>query len=102
MTYKDNTPTYNVNRKVVNFGDFCKTCEKPKLKKIDRQTKPNSIDQQQNIGNFSQKFNPVTRKIDYMSPGEVDDRLDAIEEIDKSKVSESKVSNFIEYLNKLK
>lgn len=86
MTYKDNTPTYNVNRRVVNFGDFCKTCEEPKLKKIRRQTKPNS-DDQQHIGNFSQKFNPVTRKIDYMSPEEVDDRLNAIEDMDKIKES---------------
>lgn len=28
-----NTPAYNVSRKVANFGDFCKTCEEPKLKK---------------------------------------------------------------------
>ena len=46
MTYKDITPTYNVNRKVVNFGDFCKTCEEPKLKKMKRQTTPNSDERQ--------------------------------------------------------
>lgn len=98
MTYKDNTPTYNVNRKVTNFGDFCKTCEEPKLKKIDRQTKPNSADQQQHIGNQTQKFNPVTRKIDYMSPEEVDDRIEAIEEVEESnKFNFTKLAN--DYLN---
>lgn len=96
MTYKDNTPTYNIKRKVINFRDFCKTCEEPKLKKIDRQFKPNSADQKQHIGNFSQKFNPVTRKIDYMSPEEVDDRLDAIDEIDESKINKSKSIDFLE------
>lgn len=98
----NNKDIYNVNRKVTNFGDFCKTCEEPKLKKIDRQTKPNSDDQQQHIGNFSQKFNPVTRKIDYMSPEEADDRLDDIEELEESKVNESKSSDFLEWLKDLK
>ena len=80
MTYKENTPTFNVNRSVVNFNDFCKTCEEPKLKKMKRQRKPNTADTQQHIGNFNQKFNPVTRKIDNLSPVEVDDRLDQLKE----------------------
>ena len=96
MTYKDNTPTYNVNRKVVNFGDFCKTCEEPKLKKMKNQTTPNS--ERQNLpGNFKAKFNPVTRKIDNLSPAEVDDRLNKmnVEEVDESKVNESHIDDMI-------
>lgn len=96
MTYKDNTPTYNVNRKVVNFGDFCKTCEEPKLKKMKRQTTTNS--ERQNLpGNFKAKFNPVTRKIDNLSPAEVDDRLNKmnVEEVDESKVNESHIDDMI-------
>ena len=42
MTYKDNQPTFNVNRKVVNFKDFNKDAEEVELKKIKRQNKPNS------------------------------------------------------------
>lgn len=97
MTYKDNTPTYNVDRKVVNFGDFCKTCEEPKLKKMRRQTTPNSDERQKLPGNFKQKFNPVTRKIDNLSPDEVDDRLDRMnmKEVDESKVNESKIDDNI-------
>ena len=94
MTYKDNTPTYNVNRKVVNFGDFCKTCEEPKLKKMRRQTTPNSDERQKLPGNFKQKFNPVTRKIDNLSPAEVDDRLDNMN-VDESKVNESHIDDRI-------
>ena len=42
MTYKDNTPTYNVNRKVANFGDFTSNieAEKENLKKIEQNTDP--------------------------------------------------------------
>ena len=46
MTYKDNTPTFNVNRKVVNFKDFNKDAEEVELKKMKRQNKPNSERQQ--------------------------------------------------------
>jgi hypothetical protein len=80
MTYKDNTPTYNVgNRKVVNFNDFCDDCEKSKLDSIKRATKPNSPDEQQYIGNKRWKFNAATRKWDDLAPDMVDDKLDAIE-----------------------
>lgn len=91
MTYKDITPTYNLNRKVVNFGDFCKTCEEPKLKKMKRQTTPNSDERQKLPGNFKQKFNPVTRKIDNLSPEEVNDKLDRLEELEESVLNESHV-----------
>jgi uncharacterized Zn finger protein len=93
---RDNTPTYNVDRKVANFGDFCKTCEEPKLKKMKRQNTPNSDERQKLPGNFKQKFNPVTRKIDNLSPEEINDRLDKMsKEVDESKVNESTIDHNI-------
>lgn len=79
MTYKDNTPTFNVNRKVVNFKDYLKNvdCEEWKLKKIKRSFKPNS-EEQQHVGNAKWKFNKVTRKWDDVNPDLVDDKIDAI------------------------
>lgn len=97
MTYKDNTPTYNVNRKVVNFGDYCDNYEKEKeeLKKLKRQTTPNSDERQKLPGNPKQKFNPVTRKIDNLSPEEVNDKISKMEEVDESKVNESRIDGNI-------
>lgn len=80
MNYKDNTPTFNVNRRIVSFKDFKKEDEKQELQKIKRSIDPNTPDEQQNIGNTKYKFNKVTRKMDDMSIDEIDDSLDAIEE----------------------
>jgi hypothetical protein len=84
MTYKHNTPTFNVNRKVVNFKDFDKNTEEAELKKIKRQNKPNS-ERQQLIGNPRTKYNKVTHKLDTDSPAYIQDKIDAI----KSDVNES-------------
>ena len=83
MTYKENTPTFNVNRKVVNFKDFLSNPkgEETDLKKVRRSTKPNSEDQQ-HIGNSRYKFNKTTRKMDDLSPAEIDDSIEAIEELE--------------------
>ena len=83
MTYKENTPTFNVNRKVVNFKDFLSDPkgEETDLKKVRRSTKPNSEDQQ-HIGNSRYKFNKTTRKMDDLSPAEIDDSIEAIEELE--------------------
>ena len=80
MTYKDNTPTYNVNRKVVNFGDFANNleAEKEKLKKVKRSFQPNS-DRQNFPSNTRNEFDPITRKITAYTEDEVDDKLDQIE-----------------------
>ena len=77
--------TYNVNRKVANFGDFTANigAEKEELMKVKRSTKPNSEDQQ-HIGNSRYKFNKVSRKMDDLSPAEVQDRLDSIEQLEES------------------
>lgn len=78
--------SYNVNRKVVTFGDFTNNIEseKEELKKVRRSTVPNTPDQQQHIGNGRYKFNKVTRKMDDLSPAEVQDKLDSIEELEES------------------
>ena len=78
--------TYNVNRRVANFGDFTANigAEKEELKKVRRSTKPNSEDQQ-HIGNGRWKFNKVTRKWDEVNPDLVDDKIDAIEALKDKK-----------------
>lgn len=77
--------TYNTNRKVANFSDFTSNIgsEKEELKKMKRGEKPNSEDQQ-NIGNRKFKFNKVTHKMDDLSPEEVQDKLDSIDELEET------------------
>lgn len=78
--------SYNVNRKVATFGDFSNNIEseKEELKKVRRSTVPNTDDQQQHIGNGRYKFNKVTRKMDDLSPAEVQDKLDSIDELEET------------------
>ena len=90
MTYKDNQPTFNVNRKVVNFKDFNKDAEEVELKKIKRQNKPNS-ERQQLIGNPRTRYNKVTHKLDTDSPAYVQDKIDAL----KSDVNESHIEELV-------
>lgn len=93
MTYKDNTPTFNTNRKVVNFKDFNKDSEEVELSKIKRQTKPNSNSGQQFIGNPKTKYNKVTHKLDTnLDPEMIDDKIDALEE---SKIYETHIDDNI-------
>jgi hypothetical protein len=110
MSYKENTPTFNVNRKVVNFKDFLSDPkgEETDLKKVRRSTKPNSEDQQ-HVGNSRYKFNKTTRKMDDLSPAEIDDSIEAIEELEEGvnndalyAISDSfnKVSQELNLLNK--
>jgi len=80
MTYKDNQPTFNINRKVVNFKDFNKETEEMELKKIKRQNKPNS-ERQQLIGNPRIKYNKVTHKLDFdNNPDLLKDKIASLEE----------------------
>jgi len=100
MTYKDNTPTFNVgDRKVVNFKDFSKNIEseKEELDKIKRQNKPNS-ERQQRIGNTRIKYNKVTHKMDWnLSPDMLKDKIDAIEELEESRINENQINIPEEY-----
>jgi len=94
--HKDNTPIFNVgDRKVVNFKDFSKDIESEKnaLLKIKRQSKPNS-ERQKLIGNPKNKYNKVTHKMDWnLSPDMIKDKIDAIEELDESKINESSMDD---------
>lgn len=81
MNYRDNQPTFNVNRKVANFKDFA--TDKEKLAKADLQRKPNSEDQQ-HLGNKRTEYNPVTHKLTDYSDDEIKDRLDSIEEFEEA------------------
>jgi hypothetical protein len=82
---RDNTPTFNVNRKVVNYKDFLANpnAEKEELEKMDRQNKPNTDDQQKNMANSRYKFNNTTRKMDDLSPAEIEDKIEAIEGLEE-------------------
>lgn len=83
MPYKDSNPTYNVNRKVANFGDFTSNidAEKEQLKKVKRSFTPNS-DRQQFVRNSRTEYNPVTHKLTDYTEGEVEDKIKAIEELE--------------------
>ena len=97
MTYKDNTPTYNVNRKVVNFWDFANNleAEKEKLKKVKRSFQPNS-DRQNFPSNTRNEFDPITRKITVYTEDEVDDKLDQIENYEGLEESKSEKAENLE------
>jgi hypothetical protein len=103
MTYKDNTPTFNVNRKVVNFKDFLANpnAEKEELKKMDRQNKPNTDDQQKNMANSRYKFNNTTRKMDDLSPAEIEDKIEAIEGLEEG-INNDSMYAISEYFSKIK
>ena len=96
MTYKENTPTFNINRKVVNFKDFNKDSEETELKKIKRQNKPNS-ERQKLIGNPRAKYNKVTHKLDFdLNPAYIEDKIDSVKEsIDETILN--KIQNSVSY-----
>lgn len=82
-TYKDNTPNYNTNRKVVNFGDFCDNWESEKEKiKSTKRSIINNSEVQQHVKNVKSDFDPVTRKWTDRSKYELEDRLKAMNELE--------------------
>ncbi len=93
MTYKDNQPTFNVNRKVVNFKDF--SSDKEKLERDILQSKPNS-EEQQHIGNKRTEYNQVTHKLTDYSVDEIEDTLDAIEEETNEGIFSDRYNDFDE------
>ena len=79
--HKDNTPTFNVNRKIVNYKDFIQQepHEEAELKKMKRQFK--KADQVKQVNQDHQsKYNKVSHKNDDLVKAEVKDKLDALEE----------------------
>ena len=81
MTYKTNTPNYK-SKNVNNFSDFLDNIESEKgeLKDLKRSINPNSDNTQKYPKNSKFKFNKVTRKMDDLSLGEIDDKIDSISE----------------------
>ena len=76
--HKDNTPTYNVNRDIVNFKDFDPEKEEIELKDLKKSYKKNELEKGQKERKY--KFNKVTRKQDDLDKSEVEDKLDSIKE----------------------
>ncbi len=97
MTYKDNTPTYNVNRKVANFGAFSSNleAEKEKLNKVKRSFQPNS-DRQNFPANTRNEFDTVTRKITALTQDEVEDRILSLDELEEANEKKSEKAESIE------
>jgi hypothetical protein len=67
--YKTNTPNY-----VKSFNDFG-TDNKEDLKKIKKSITKNDSETKQIIGNKKLYFNPITKKMDDLSPEEINDKL---------------------------
>lgn len=94
MTHKDTNPTYNVNRKIVNFKDFNKESEESELSKIKRSYKKNELEISQKERKY--KYNKVTHKLDDMDKSEVEDKLEeSIQNLDKDKV----IQDLLDILN---
>ena len=83
---RDNTPNFNVNSKVKNFGDFCDNwgTEKEKLKVAKRSFNSNS-DSQNHTTNTRNEYNPVTKKITSYTEDEIEDTLDSMEKMEEKK-----------------
>ena len=83
--YSTNNPTYNTrNSKVRNFGAFDSDKEKAELKKVDRSFVDNEEEVYNLPNEFKFKFNNVTHKMDDESRDSVEDRIEAIEEVEES------------------
>ena len=98
-------------KKVKGFEDFQREGEKESLKKVRRSFVPNS-DQQQYATNTRNEFDEKTRKITAVTKDELDDKLDAIENLKEGlgflpddfgddEESPVKVKHLIAYLQKL-
>ena len=81
--YKQNTPTFNVDRKISTFKDFTSNVQK-EIEDLE-DVKRSFRHEEDNIGNIANvhktKYNKVTHKLDQLSKPEVQDKLDVMEEI---------------------
>ena len=95
--------TYNVNRNVANFGDYCNNFEKEKeeLKKVKRSINPNTLDTQKYPKNSRYKYNRITRKMDDLTPDIIDYKLKSIEDVKESRINESSIDYDVLHLDKL-
>jgi len=84
MPYNPNDPNFQTkNSRVLSFNDFEENIgkEKEELKKVNRSFKKPDSEINQTPGNPKFKYNKVTHKIDTLSKAEVEDDLDAIEDM---------------------
>lgn len=84
MGYNQNDPSYlTKNSKVLNFNDFGENIEKEKeeLKKSNRNLPKFDSEVNQIPGEKVKKYNRVTHKLDDVSKAELQDKIDAIEDM---------------------
>lgn len=104
-THKDNTPNYDTNRKVVNFGNFCDNWESEKEKlKSKKRSIINNSEVQQHVKNVKSDFDTVTRKWTDRSRDEIKDKLktmDELEELDESvsELTDANVNNLKRFID---
>lgn len=85
MPYNPNDPNYQTkSSRVLSFNDFEKNIgkEEEELKKVKRSYVNNDTENNQTIGNPKFKYNKVTHKIDSLSKAEVEDDLEALEDME--------------------
>lgn len=88
MAFNTNDPTYNTPKiRVQNFRDFSdeKQREEDELKKISRNSRKNELDVYSVADKFKKKYNKVTHKLDDVTKNEVDDDIEAIEDVKESR-----------------
>jgi vacuolar-type H+-ATPase subunit I/STV1 len=77
-------PYTSNNNRISSFSDYCDNInsEKEELKGMRRKTISNS-EIQQHVGNRKLKFNRITRKMDDLSPAEINDQIEEIEKLEE-------------------
>lgn len=84
MPYNPNDPNFQTkNSRILNFNDFEENIgrEKEELKKVNRSFQKPDSEMNQTPGNPKFKYNKVTHKIDTLSKSEVEDNIEAIEDM---------------------
>ncbi len=84
MPYNPNDPNYQTkSSRVLNFDDFDKNInkEKEELKKMNRSSVKPDSEINQTPGNLKFKYNKVTHKMDNISKSEIEDNIEAIEDL---------------------
>lgn len=101
MPYHHNDPLYQTSQsRVMSFHDFekDKSAELEELKKMKRNFKKRG-EMHQAPGERKAHYNPVTHKIEDMSAEEVEDRVEAMEEIDEKLSHSHSIQNYMFFAN---
>lgn len=73
MTYRDNTPNFNTKR-ISNFEDFAK--QKSDLEEVKRKSVKNNPESKNIPGDKTIVYNHMTKKMDTVTPKEINDFID--------------------------